>query len=882
MPVISHHNDCRHVLIHPPPGFEHLLPLIRPAAGHHNLMPVAPDQAPPTDASRSATCATTVGKRVVRHPPPGFEHLLPRVRSSSLPAAGHHQLTAAGQNLPVAPRHLPAAGHHQLTAAGRNLPVAPRHHLPAPVATCRSPPADRPRSPPARSPSPPADRPRSPHPPLVPDQQVPVPDPVPPPVPNEPDQQVPAEPVNLPDGPDLQAETYALLQRFGIEEPTKSQVRELIPLVEIKEQVACISTKEKKELFRQRSVRKRHGQASSIGRAIRLCRNNVYPGRNPKKVTTRRRMAQAKRQAIDEFLRRGDNSFVLPDKKYYKKDLGRSVVALCDSLRNLHRKFVVETEVTVSFATFCKARDKGTVKTSALLKRQVCLCRTHANMKLMLSVVPGLPNSTTEFYKLTDAEIREGLESLPYELINFKMWTKDERLYQGRKVYHTVLRKLRVSCDNFKFKLMADLDDFRAHQDRVVSQYEAIRLLKDTLPVDHVVVQMDYAENWATSFMEEIQSAFFGKDQITLHPMVSHRRNSDNELVTQSFVGVSLTTNHSFPTTLAFMDQLVEKFREEMPELKHIHIVTDSPSSQYRNRYSCDLLAKAMERYNLRISWNWLEAGHGKGPCDGVGGALKGLADRIVKKSGSIQTAEEFVEQVTPQTEKIQLLLVTPEQLKESTEVVKAWMSPPVHNITTYHQATVFEEKLHLRKTSCYEACCLTDDLRPGCPGWVLPKARPPPNKRVPPKKKARTAPLPDTESDSDTDSDISWASDTEVREDRCGANQPGFVEEEFSSDEEGFSFESFFDDKKRRADRLKRRLSRQNAINKAQGKAAPVDEPPHGEAAAPVDEPPQASTPPLTSRRTARQPPPLTSRRTARQLPPLTSRRTARQLPPL
>ena len=542
-----------------------------------------------------------------------------------------------------------------------------------------------------------------------------------------PDQQVPGE-----DAPDLEAQTYSLLQELDIEIPTKRQVRKLIPLMEIKEQVACISNKEKKSLFRRRSVRKRHGQAKSIGLMIRLCRNNVYPGRSPKKATTRRRMAKAKVEAIDEFLRREDNSFVLPDKKYYKKDLGRSVVALCDSLRNLHRKFVVETEVTVSFATFCKARDKSTVKTSSLLKRQICLCRTHANMKLMIGVVPGLPNSTTELAKMTDEEIKEGLESLPYNIVNFKMWAKDERLYQGRKVYHTVLRKVRVTVDNFKFKVMADLQEFREHQDRVTKQFAAVKLLKDTLPVDHVVVQMDYAENWATSFMEEIQSAFFGKDQITLHPMVSHRRNSDNELVTQSFVGVSLTTNHSFPTTLAFMDQLVAELRQKVPELKHIHVITDSPSSQYRNRYACELLEKAMERYHLRISWNWLEAGHGKGPCDGVGGALKGLADRVVKKTGAIQTAEEFVDQIEPQTEKIKLLLVTPDQLKESTEVVKSWAAKPVHNITKYHQATVFADNLHLRRTSCYEACCLTDDLRPGCAEWVVPKSNPPPQKERP------------------------------------------------------------------------------------------------------------------------------------------------------
>ena len=102
-------------------------------------------------------------------------------------------------------------------------------------------------------------------------------------------------------------------------------------------------------------------------------------------------MAQSKVQAIDEFLRREDNCYVLPDKRFYRKDKGKPIVALVDSLRNLHRKFVVETTITLSFSTFCKGRDKTTVKTSCFLKRSVCLCKTHANMKMMIEAIPALP-----------------------------------------------------------------------------------------------------------------------------------------------------------------------------------------------------------------------------------------------------------------------------------------------------------------------------------------------------------------------------------------------------------------------------------------------------------------------------------------------------------
>ena len=37
------------------------------------------------------------------------------------------------------------------------------------------------------------------------------------------------------------------------------------------------------------------------------------------------------------------------------------------------------------------------------------------------------------------------------------------------------------------------------------------------------------------------------------------------------------------------------------------------------------------------VCWNWLEAGHDKGPCDGVGGSIKKIADNLVKSGHLIK-----------------------------------------------------------------------------------------------------------------------------------------------------------------------------------------------------------------------------------------------------
>ena len=229
---------------------------------------------------------------------------------------------------------------------------------------------------------------------------------------------------------------------------------------------------------------------------------------------------------------------------------------------------MTETGLTLSFSTFGKCRDRNTVQTCLFLKRLVCLCRPHANMSMMLETVSALPRSTTQLVGLSDDEIKEGLQSIPRHLVAFKMWDKEVQTYKNRPVSHTVLNKVKMSKEAFVDKFLLDMVEFCTHHDRVQKQYGAVRTLKEVFPADHVICQMDYSENWNTSFMHEIQSAFYRNDQLTLHPMVVHYRQQDSMVSTLCFVGVSKVTTHAFPTMLAFLTQLLAEVKEEVPELE--------------------------------------------------------------------------------------------------------------------------------------------------------------------------------------------------------------------------------------------------------------------------------------------------------------------------
>ena len=89
--------------------------------------------------------------------------------------------------------------------------------------------------------------------------------------------------------------------------------------------------------------------------------------------------------------------------------------------------------------------------------------------------------------------------------------------------------------------------------------------------------------------------------------------------------------------------------------------------------------------------------GHGKGRCDGVGGGMKKLADRIAKTNVTIQSASEFYTAVSPAT-KVKLIHITEEDIQKSVMEIDAWECPPVKGLMSMHHAGHSTRQEHLCK----------------------------------------------------------------------------------------------------------------------------------------------------------------------------------------
>ena len=69
------------------------------------------------------------------------------------------------------------------------------------------------------------------------------------------------------------------------------------------------------------------------------------------------------------------------------------------------------------------------------------------------------------------------------------------------------------------------------------------------------------------------------------------------------------------------------------------------------------------------MTWNFTEASHGKGAPDGVGGALKNLADRLVAYGTDIPDAEALLHNLSEQSS-VKLFKVTEEDIETCGELV--------------------------------------------------------------------------------------------------------------------------------------------------------------------------------------------------------------------
>ena len=223
--------------------------------------------------------------------------------------------------------------------------------------------------------------------------------------------------------------------------------------------------------------------------------------------------------------------------------------------------------------------------------------------------------------------------------------------------------------------------------------------------------------------MDEVQSAYWSHSQISLHPIVVYFKDLQGTLQHKSFVFVSDDLDHSTAAVCTILKMFVPEMLKIKPDLTYIHYVTDGPTSQYRNKTMFQLVASHSRIYGgINATWQYLEAGHGKGPCDAIGGIVKRKADEFVKAGKVvIQSAEDFEKWANDNDSGVIWYRIHAGSDIERTKLeLKEFTEKPVKGTLSIHSVVCTAPGItYTWETTCVcDFCFNNTEMSVGCPGW--------------------------------------------------------------------------------------------------------------------------------------------------------------------
>ena len=83
-------------------------------------------------------------------------------------------------------------------------------------------------------------------------------------------------------------------------------------------------------------------------------------------------------------------------------------------------------------------------------------------------------------------------------------------------------------------------------------------------------MQMDFAEDYRCQSQQEVQSAYWNPEQVTIHPMVFYYK-KESSLLYKSIVAISDEPKHDAGTVFAILKKVIPFIKSEAGAFNQIH-----------------------------------------------------------------------------------------------------------------------------------------------------------------------------------------------------------------------------------------------------------------------------------------------------------------------
>lgn len=448
-------------------------------------------------------------------------------------------------------------------------------------------------------------------------------------------------------------------------------------------------------------------------------------------------ITDAMRQQVISFLQEDENSRMSPGKKdcVTRKGTKKQKRLLNYSMLELHQKFVSETSQKISYSSFCRLRPFWVLQPT-VGDRETCTCMIHDNMQFKVGKAYNLKmitvKSADDLPQLfccdiitEDCLLRKCKSclskniSIPLgggeEPVQYFQWATSTETRSAHGKTFDVKITTKKSITSTKDELINAINKvsnerFLRHLCNIRHQYKAIKSLKENLKEDGAIVHVDFSENYMCKYASETQAVHFGAShrQITLHTGLYYYLDTETKVIKcQSFCTVSENNRHDARAIWAHLTPILLQIATIVPKLKILHFVSDSPSTQYRNKTMFMLFTRFLNTIIPidMASWNYCEAGHGKGAADGVGGVIKRTADKLVLQGNDITDSVTLLKLLEPKCPGVILIPIKDESISSVDSKVPPTIkmipgTMQVHQVT-WHSSNLGE--LNIRSLSCFK-----------------------------------------------------------------------------------------------------------------------------------------------------------------------------------
>lgn len=235
--------------------------------------------------------------------------------------------------------------------------------------------------------------------------------------------------------------------------------------------------------------------------------------------------------------------------------------------------------------------------------------------------------------KLLDGRFANLLEDAGGQTVKWRKWCNKKYKHDGKEKSKKCIVTKTETVESFLAELKDETGSLAGHVFNASWQHDMYRKVTRDPPENTVIAVLDFAENYSCQSQDEVQSAHWAKDQVTLHPIVATYKCPDHgdHTVQEAVVIISNDLVHDGHAVQHFTELAIAHLQQNQKvQLQRLIEFTDGCSCQYKSKLPFADISFCQDDLGVRLERHYYGSRHGKGPSDGVSGVVKSAVRRAV------------------------------------------------------------------------------------------------------------------------------------------------------------------------------------------------------------------------------------------------------------